>query len=207
MPQPQFVPVTLGKTPNNAYNAPDDPPAGSRALIQAPIGLFYGSSTCYTEIAAERIVELLGAARVDLYNIAEQGLAPAADYRWLIFGIPTWDYGELQEDWEDRWDELDEINFRGKTVALFGLGDQLGYPTWFQDAMGYLHQKVMSLGATCVGSWPASGYRFEKSQALDSSGRYFVGLALDEENEFEKSPERLATWCQQVQEAFRLPAG
>jgi hypothetical protein len=32
-------------------------------------------------------------------------------------GIPTWDFGELQEDWEAIWDQLDTLNLDGKIVA------------------------------------------------------------------------------------------
>ena len=38
--------------------------------MTAPIGLFYGSSTCYTEIAAEKIRDHLGPELVDVHNIA-----------------------------------------------------------------------------------------------------------------------------------------
>jgi len=171
---------------------------------RAPIGLFYGSSTCYTEIAGEKIREQLGADRVDLFNIAVEPIASALYYNLLIMGIPTWDYGELQEDWEEIWDELDDFDFHGKTVALYGLGDQVGYPEWFLDALGYLYYKLIGLGAKIVGFWPAEGYEFEESKALTDDGKYFVGLALDEENEFEASDERIERWCQQILNEFNL---
>jgi flavodoxin II len=168
------------------------------------IGLFYGSSTCYTEIAAEKIRDQLGAQRVDLCDIAETGVAPMANYRLLILGIPTWDYGELQEDWELAWDTIDTIDFHGKTVALYGLGDQAGYPEWFQDALGYLWAKVVNLGAATVGQWPVAGYSFTESRALTADGRHFVGLALDDETEFELSDQRIDLWCQQIAREFGL---
>ena len=171
---------------------------------RAPIGLFYGSSTCYTEMAGEKIRERLGADRVDLCNIADVPLVTAQFYDYLIFGIPTWDYGELQEDWEEVWPELDDLDLRGKKVALYGLGDQIGYPEWFLDALGYLHAKLAERGALLVGRWPSADYTFEKSQALTADGEYFVGLALDEENEFDKSAERITRWCAQLQAEFGL---
>lgn len=173
-------------------------------MQRAPIGLFYGSSTCYTEMAAEKIQQRIGVNNVDLFNIADEPIATATHYDYLIFGIPTWDYGELQEDWENIWDEIDAVDFRGKSVALFGLGDQVGYPEWFLDAMGYLHSKVESLGAKAVGHWPVAGFEFEDSQALTASKQHFVGLALDDENEFERSDERIGQWCAQVLREFGL---
>lgn len=170
----------------------------------APIGLFYGSSTCYTEMAAEKIRDRIGAEWIDLHNVAEDDIALAQQYDFLIFGIPTWDYGELQEDWENTWDELAQLDLHGKTVALFGLGDQEGYPQWFQDALGYLHAQLVALGARAVGYWPADGYEFEESKGLTADGSHFVGLALDEENEFDLSDERIARWCTQVMREFGL---
>lgn len=170
----------------------------------APIGLFYGSSTCYTEMAAEKIRERIGAEWIDLHNVADGNIELAEQYDFLICGIPTWDYGELQEDWENVWDQLAQLDLSGKTAAVYGLGDQIGYPQWFQDALGYLHAQLQACGARMVGYWPADGYRFESSKALTEDGTHFVGLALDEENEFERTEERIDRWCAQVMREFGL---
>jgi len=169
-----------------------------------PIGLFYGSSTCYTEMAGEKIRDCIGETMVDTFNIAETPIIECQFYNFLIMGIPTWDYGELQEDWEDIWSELDELELEGKKIALFGLGDQVGYPEWFLDAMGYLHDKLAQQGATMVGYWKNQGYEFEGSKALTKDSVNFVGLALDEENEFDKTQPRIEKWCRQVMQAFKL---
>ncbi|WP_062065464.1 flavodoxin FldB [Cellvibrio sp. OA-2007] len=172
------------------------------------IGLFYGSTTCYTEMAGEKIRNalhaLIGEERVDVFNIADTPIIQTQFYDYLIFGIPTWDYGELQEDWEDIWDELDTLDFSGKKVAIYGLGDQVGYPEWFLDAMGYLHSKLMHRGATPCGYWPRAGYVFEASKALTPDEQYFVGLALDDETEFQLSDGRIQQWCAQIVEEFGL---
>ncbi len=169
-----------------------------------PIGLFYGSSTCYTEMASEKIRQQIGEHLVDIFNIADTPMVQAEFYDYLLFGIPTWDYGELQEHWEEIWDDLDQVNFAGKKFAIFGLGDQVGYPEWFLDAMGYLHSKLVHRGALPCGYWPRAGYEFEASKALTADGNYFVGLALDEENEFELSAARIQQWCTQVLQEFDL---
>lgn len=173
-------------------------------MSRAPIGLFYGSSTCYTEMAGEKIRARLGEAQVDFFNIAETPIVTAQFYDYLIFGIPTWDYGELQEDWEDIWEDIDEVDFTGRKVAIYGLGDQVGYPEWFLDAMGYLHSKVIARGAIPCGYWPRAGYQFEDSKALTPDGEYFVGLALDDENEFNKTETRIEQWCAQIVREFGL---
>ena len=173
-------------------------------MTQAPIGLFYGSSTCYTEMAAETIAARLGEDRVDVYNVAETPVSLMENYPLLILGIPTWDYGELQEDWENCWEALDNVDFSDKTVALFGLGDQIGYPEWFLDALGFLWAKVCTLGATTVGFWPVEGFQFSDSKALTADGTHFVGLAIDEENQFELTDQRIERWCTQLLRELHL---
>ncbi len=166
------------------------------------IGLFYGSSTRYTEMSAEKIQQQLSHYQVDLYNVAQVNINTMEHYQNLILGIPTWDYGELQEDWEDCWDTVDDIDFTDKIVALFGQGDQIGYPEWFLDAMGYLHNKVLLQGAKPIGYWPNEGYEFKASQALTEDHSHFVGLALDDENQFQQSEQRISQWCQNIQSHF-----
>ena len=164
------------------------------------IGLFYGSSTCFTEIAAERIRDTIGADIVELHNIQDVSLSHTADYDYIIFGISTWDFGELQEDWESHWEEAHELDLQGKVVALFGLGDQVGYTDWFQDALGMLHDAISNSGAVRIGFWPNQGYEFNASKGLTADGQWFVGLALDEDSQYEHSEERISRWCAPVLE-------
>ena len=175
---------------------------------RSPIGLFYGSSTCYTEIVAEKIVaelnNVLGDSLVDMFNVANEPVTTMAAYQYLLLGIPTWDYGELQEDWEAIWDDLDAVNLNGKQVAIFGIGDQIGYPEWFLDALGYLWAKVRSLGASTVGYTRTEGFEFEASKALTNHNTQFVGLAIDDENQSHLTDQRIQAWCQQITNEFGL---
>ena len=166
------------------------------------IGLFYGSTTCYTEMAAEKIQtalnQLFSAQVVDLHNIKDTSLSVTSQYDILILGISTWDFGELQEDWESSWDDIKQLDLAGKTVALFGLGDQAGYADWFQDALGMLHDEVAILGCNIIGYWPNKDYEFTASKALTEDGSYFVGLSLDDENQYEQSEARIQAWTNQL---------
>lgn len=166
------------------------------------IGLFYGSTTCYTEMAAEKIQtninQQLGMDCVDMFNIKDVGLQKTADYTVLILGISTWDFGEIQEDWESQWQDIRSLNLNDSVVAIFGLGDQLGYADWFQDALGMLHDEVVAKQATVVGYWPNSGYDFTASKALTEDKTHFVGLSLDDENQYEQTDERIEQWCTQL---------
>ncbi|WP_105902183.1 flavodoxin FldB [Vibrio gangliei] len=162
------------------------------------IGLFYGSSTCYTEMASEKIRAIIGEELVDIYNVKDTPVSTMQDYDFLILGISTWDFGEIQEDWSAVWQQLDGLSLNGKYVALFGLGDQEGYGEWFLDAMGMLHDELLPTGVNVLGYWPNQGYEFEKSKALTADKSHFVGLALDEDSQYELSDERIATWCEQI---------
>ncbi|KWU02271.1 MAG: flavodoxin FldB [Vibrio toranzoniae] len=163
------------------------------------IGLFYGSTTCYTEMAAEKIRGIIGEDLVDIHNVKESPLSLMADYDLLLLGISTWDFGEIQEDWNELWDDIATTPVKGKVVALFGLGDQEGYGEWFLDAMGLLHDELKTAGAEFVGFWPNDdSYEFEASKALTEDQSQFVGLALDEDSQYELSDERIATWVEQV---------
>ncbi|WP_210442498.1 flavodoxin FldB [Vibrio crassostreae] len=163
------------------------------------IGLFYGSTTCYTEIAAEKIRGIIGEDLVDIHNVKETPLSLMADYDLLLLGISTWDFGEIQEDWNELWEDIATTPMKGKVVALFGLGDQEGYGEWFLDAMGLLHDELKTAGAEFVGFWPNDdSYEFEASKALTEDQSQFVGLALDEDSQYELSDDRIASWVEQV---------
>lgn len=99
--------------------------------------------------------------------------------------------------------QIEGLDFTGKTVAIFGLGDQVGYADEFLDAMGELHEFFSERGATMVGEWPTTGYEFTHSEAV-VDGK-FVGLALDLDNQSNLTEERLGAWLRQIAPAFELP--
>lgn len=169
----------------------------------AKVGLFYGSTTGKTADAAERIQAALGGdGVVDVFDIGDQSVTDLSDYSYLIIGCPTWNIGDVQDDWDALVDQLDQVDFSGKTVAYFGTGDQIGYADNFQDAMGILEAKISALGGKTVGHWPAEGYDHSESQAM--RGDQFCGLALDEDNEPDKTDERIQAWCAQIKSAMGL---
>lgn len=160
--------------------------------------LFYGTTTGNTGDIATEVKGLWSVGEIDLFDVVDTSLSVVSEYDTVIFAIPTWDYGEVQEDWQDVWDEVEGIDFSDKQVAFIGLGDQFGYPEWFVDAMGMLHDKVVTKGASVVGYWSTEGYEFDESKALTSDGKHFVGLALDEDWQREQSGERLMNWLNQI---------
>lgn len=168
----------------------------------ADIGLFFGSDDGNTESVANRIRERLGDDRVDIYDVADVTQYEFTQYQKIILGIPTWDFGQLQSDWEEFWNDVLELDFSGKTVALFGLGDQFGYSDYFLDAMGMLHDVIVASGANIIGHWPTDGYEFDESKAEIKGKNLFVGLAIDEDQQEELTDERINRWCAQISKAL-----
>ena len=119
------------------------------------IKLFYGTDTGNTELVSNDIVRLLDGSAAepdDVEVITVDELTPEDwDHDKFILGIPTWYDGELQSDWEDYFEEFKKIDFTGKTVAIFGLGDQLGYEEWFCDGVGILAKVVLENGGKSIG--------------------------------------------------------
>ena len=85
------------------------------------IGLFWGSTSGNTEIAVEFIEEYLSdeGFEVESHNVADTDPEAMLDYDNLIIGCPTWNIGELQDDWDSIFMDFEQLNFEGKTAAFF----------------------------------------------------------------------------------------
>ncbi len=161
------------------------------------VGIFFGSDTGNTENVAQQIQQRLGHDKADLFDIAKSTKEQFEQYEHLFLGIPTWYYGESQCDWDDFLPTLEQIDFSGKTVAIFGCGDQEDYAEYFCDAMGTLRDAVEAKGAKIVGHWSTEGYHFDASKSLVDD-THFVGLAIDEDRQPELTDERIEQWVNQV---------
>jgi flavodoxin I len=171
----------------------------------AKIGLFYGSNEGHTEQVAQQIkteFDCYEADMVEVSNIAHSTGSDLAVWEYLILGIPTWNNGQLQDDWDIFLPQMDQLNLTGKKVAVFGLGDQYLYSVTFLDAVGILGRKVRERGGELVGYWPADDYEIADSAALENG--MFMGLAIDQDNEPEKTGERIEAWVLQLVQEFAL---
>lgn len=63
---------------------------------------------------------------------------------------------------------------------------------------GHATQQIAPLGVQFIGFWPTDGFEFTSPKALSADGKHFVGLALDEVNQFDISEDRLQQWCEQI---------
>lgn len=176
----------------------------------AKVGIFFGTDTGNTRKVAKAIHKQLGDGVADKpVNIQKASVDDLLAYDVLILGSPTYGDGELpgqtsgndNESWEEFLPTLAGADFSGKTVALFGLGDQVGYGDNFVDALGFLFDAFSDVGAKFIGMTSTEGYEFKRSKAiLDDQ---FVGLVLDEDNQKEQTDERLNNWLQSISPAWQ----
>lgn len=157
------------------------------------IAIVYGSSTGATEAVAERIQPLFDDAT--LFNADGLNVEDLKPYDFLIFGASTTGVGDLQDDWDVLLPKVEKMDFTGKKVAIFGLGDSASFSTSFAGGM-YVIYKALKGKVEIVGSVSTDGYTFDDSEAL-VDGR-FVGLALDEDNEYNETDSRIATWVEEL---------
>nr|MCR4561033.1 flavodoxin [Bacteroidales bacterium] len=108
----------------------------------------------------------------------------------------TWGDGELQDDWFTFLPTIKETGLAGKTVAVFGVGDQFSYSDTYVNAMGELYDAAKAAGANLIGATSTDGYSFNESTAV-RDGK-FVGLALDYDNQSDLSDDRIAAWVAQI---------
>ena len=162
----------------------------------AKIGLFYATDTGNTRKIAKRIKKQFEEGEIELFDVAKATPDTMKDCEALIVGTPTLGDGELPDTLAAFLEQMDSSHVNGKTIAMFGLGDQVGYPTEFVDALGITYKKLKKLGANLIGGWSAEGYEFEKSKALRDGE--FVGLVLDQDNQADQTDERLEEWLEQV---------
>ncbi|MBL0691566.1 MAG: flavodoxin [SAR324 cluster bacterium] len=168
------------------------------------IGLFYGSTTGNTENAAQKMAELLGKDNVELFDVGSGAtIEDVNKFDNLVFGIPTWDIGELQEDWISWVDNLDDakMNLSGKTFAVFGVGDQDGYPDTFGDAIGIVYDKIVARGGVpVIDKWPIDSYTFDESKGVKDG--YFVGMMIDDDAQPELTKKRINDWVHLAKDKF-----
>lgn len=161
------------------------------------IGIFFGTDTGNTEKISKMICKYIGKQKTVLHDISKTHIKDFSKYDFLIFGIPTWYYGEAQCDWDDFFPVLKKIDFKKKKIAIFGCGDQEDYGEYFCDGMKEIYDIVISKGAKVVGKWPCKNYSFEFSKALLNK-KYFLGLVIDEDRQPELTKKRIKKWLKEI---------
>ena len=165
--------------------------------------LFYGSQTGTTVGVAHKIQRQLNGLVSQAKSIQHAQPHELAACDFLVLGGATYGDGELTDDWKRFWPLMDSINFAGKRVALFALGDQFGYSYTFVSAMKLLYDKVSDSGgqiiADCI---PTADFEFAKSESVVDG--CFIGLVIDEVNQPELTERRIKAWASIVRQQLAL---
>ena len=160
-------------------------------------GIFYGSSTGTCEDLANQIADKMGVAASDVHSADKLSADLVKEYDLLILGTSTWGDGELQDDWYDGIKVLKSADLSFKSIALFGCGDSESYCDTFCDGMGILYEDLKDSGCSFIGNKVGTdGYSFSSYIAVVNGT--FVGLALDEVNESDKTAERIDNWTAEL---------
>lgn len=164
------------------------------------IGLFYSFNTKNTTIAAEHIQKALGKNKVEAVNVEEATDEDFKRFSNFILGVPTWWDGELPNYWDEFLPSLEEDSMKGKVFAIYGAGDEKGYPENFVDAIGLMADFIESRKGKIIGFTPNEGYEFDASRAL--RGNLFVGLPLDFDNHADQVESKIKSWVKQITKEF-----
>ena len=156
--------------------------------------IVYGSTSGNCESIANRIAQALGVTDV----VSASDLTPdmIENNDNLLLGSSTWGSGDLQDEWYDAVEIIKGADLSGKTVAVFGCGDSCGFSTTFCDAMSALYGAAKAAGANMIGHVSTDGYKFDESASVVNGE--FVGLAIDEDNESDRTDGRIAAWVEAI---------
>jgi flavodoxin I len=163
------------------------------------IALIYSFNTTKTSQVARKLGDEFGdvVQHVNAESVSEKEFL---SFKKMILGVPTWFDGELPNYWDEFVPALEDFDLKGKTIAIFGNGDQKGYPENFVDGVGIMARLLESRGARIIGFTPVKGFEFEHSQAV--RGDQFTGLALDFENQASQINGRIKKWSEQLKKEF-----
>ncbi|KAJ8598516.1 hypothetical protein CTAYLR_001388 [Chrysophaeum taylorii] len=163
------------------------------------VGIFYSTTTGNTETIAGYIQEATGLD--EIYDIGSVEASTFTGFDGMICGAPTWHTGADEQRSGTSWDDvlygwMQEADLSGKTIAIFGVGDQGSYAENFCDAAGELYDVLTERGAKVIGFTSTDGYDHDDSKAIRDG--MFCGLMCDEDNQYDLSAERASTWISKL---------
>lgn len=112
--------------------------------------LVYATMSGNTEAMADLIEKglLEAGASVDRHEAMDIDAELLNDYEHIIFGTYTWGDGDLPDELMDIAEDMENLEFTGKTFALFGSGDT-SYE-FFCGAVDELEKTITSRGGRVV---------------------------------------------------------
>jgi len=167
------------------------------AVCMRAVGLIFGTSSGNTEAIAGMIEDEAG---LEAINIDDVDIESLKDYDGLIVGTPTWNTGADEDrtgvGWDAQREAIKALSLGGKPVAVFGLGDSGSYPENFCEGLEEVHAAFQTAGGKMLGYVEPDDYNFDASKSV-VDGK-FVGLPIDQDNEEDKSEDRVKAWVAQL---------
>lgn len=162
--------------------------------------IIYSFNTQKTSKIATKIQEAFADDAIEMLNAEDLNSEKFLEFENYILGVPTWFDGELPNYWDEFIPDLEDFDLKGKTFAIFGLGDQKKYSENFVDGIGLMGRIVLENGAKLIGYTSIEAYEFESSKAID--GNQFMGLAIDFENQSSMNTDRVNNWVEKLKGEF-----
>jgi flavodoxin I len=167
------------------------------------IGLIFWPTKGNVEKVAKAIYDQFDPSEIDVLDLEQVKAKHLFLYKNLILGCSTvgadhWESATVDNKWYQLFHQMsaDKVDLNAKTVAIYGLGDQIKYPHHFVDGMEMVYQNFMEHNVHFIGSWPNEGYEFYESKALE--GTNFRGLALDLDNQSDKMETQVNQWIELI---------
>lgn len=169
------------------------------------IAIFYGPKGGAVNRVAEKVKDAIGEDKIDMVAVNDATVADLEKYDKIIFGMSTvgkdsWDSKYDNVDWAKFLPEIGKTSYKGKVIAIFGLGDHVTYAASFVDHIAVLAKELENNGAVLSGKVSVDEYEFDDSEAV-VDGK-FLGLPIDEDFEPELTDERVEAWVRAIKSDF-----
>ncbi len=167
--------------------------------------IFFGPEGGSVHRVAKLVASKLGEDKTQLIHVNKASAEELNRYEKIIFGISTvgketWDQKFSNADWAKFMPIVSDFDFKGKKVAIFGLGDHVTYAYHFVNSLGTLARIVLENGGNLIGKVSPEGYDFQDSEALENGE--FLGLPIDEDFEPELTDTRVTAWVDMLKKEF-----
>lgn len=163
------------------------------------IGIYYGTTSGITAGIVDEIEFQLRDVDYEVHNV-EDGISEIGEYENLILISPTYGVGELQRDWQKEYDNLKKVDFSNKKVGIVGVGNQFAFGESYVGSMRKLYDAVKEGKGEVIGFTSTDGYHYEETESVIDN--MFVGLALDESNQDNETPDRIESWIKDIRNKF-----
>lgn len=171
------------------------------------IALIFWPEGGNAENVADKLYSRFNEDEIEKVSVAKvsKELLSKTDF-WIVggstVGSHVWEDADDSNKWHSFFKSLDGLEMSQKTVAFYGLGDQVLYPHHFVDGLGVFQEEFEKRNAKIVGHWPVEGYEFTDSEGMKDN--VFFGLALDDDSQPEFTDQRIDQWLEHVKKEFGL---